>query len=135
MSDVAVRAALEARLNAMSPALATAWENVNYTPVSGTPYQRVALLPAEPENPSIGASLYRAQGLFQVTLLYPINAGPAAAWTRAGLVRDQFARGLTLTSGAVTVHIDATPAIARGEPEADRYSVVVRIRWHANIFS
>lgn len=135
MSDLAIKAALEVRLATITPALATAQENGNYVPVIGTPYQRVNFLPAEPENPSIGASLYREQGIFQVTLLYPTNAGAVPARTRAQLIRSAFPRGMTLSSGGVTVHIDRTPTIERGTTEADRYAVVVRIRYHANIFT
>ena len=54
MSVVAIRAALEARLNAMTPTLDTAWENTTFVPKEGTPYQRVYLLPAIPENPTSG---------------------------------------------------------------------------------
>jgi hypothetical protein len=135
VSEVLIRAAFEQRLNAMSPALSTAFENVPFTPVNGTPYQRVTLLAADPENPSIGASLHRAIGIFQVSLFYPVNAGPAAAWTRAQLIRTTFPRALSMASGGVTVHVTNTPAIALGSPEPDRYSVLVRIPYHASIFS
>ena len=54
MTIVAVRAALETALAAMSPALPLAYENVPYTHVPGTPFARVYLLPARPENPEFG---------------------------------------------------------------------------------
>lgn len=135
MSEVAIRAAFEQRLNAMSPSLSTAFENVPFSPASGTPYQRLTLLAADPENPSIGASLHRAIGIFQVSLFYPLNAGPAAAWARAELTRTTFPRALSMSGGGVTVHITNTPAIRLGTPEPDRYSVLVRIPYHASIFS
>lgn len=135
MSESLIRAAFETRLNGMLPALATAFENVPYTPVTGTPYQQVFLLAAEPENPSVGAALERAIGIFQVTLFYPINAGPSPAWARGQAIKERFPRGLSMTSGAVTVHVTSTPSVARGESSADRYSVIVRARYKADIFN
>lgn len=134
MSAKAIRAALEAYLNTMTPALATAPENVNYTPTSGTPFQRINLLRANPENPTIGTTHYRELGVFQVSLHYPMNAGPSPAETRAELVRTHFKRGTTLTSGGITVTIDGTPTIASGFVDGDRWVVPVSIPYWANIF-
>ena len=44
MSIVAIRTALETKLNTITPALSTAWENVLFTPVAGTAYHQVNLL-------------------------------------------------------------------------------------------
>lgn len=132
MSMVSIRAALEVRLAAMVPALATAWENDPYVPVNGTPYQRVYLLPAEPENEEFGR-LKRDVGLMQITLAYPLSAGPAAAAARAELIRQQFYRGLSLSSGGVTVTIQRTPEIGPAFLEPDRYTVPVRIRWFSSL--
>ena len=134
MSAKAIRAALEAYLNTMSPALATAPENVNYTPTSGTPFQRINLLRANPENPTIGTTHYRELGVFQVSLHYPMNAGPSPAETRAELVRTHFKRGTTLTNSGITVTIDGTPTIASGFVDGDRWVVPVSIPYWANIF-
>lgn len=134
MSAKAIRAALEAQLNAMTPALTTVWENSTVTPTSGTPYQRTNLLRANPDNPTIGTTHYRELGVFQVSLHYPLNAGPSPAETRAELVRTQFKRGTTLTSGGITVTIDGTPTIASGFVDGDRWVVPVSIPYWANIF-
>ncbi len=135
MTTVNTRAALETHLNGMTPSLATAFENVAYTPVTGTPYQRVNLLTAEPENPSIGAVLQRDQGIFMVALKYPPNAGSQAAMSRAELIRARFPRGLALSHGPDVVHINRTPAISIPPAEADRYVVIVSIRYHVNTFT
>lgn len=135
MSIRSLRAALEVALNSISPALATQFENVPMTPAAGTPYQRVNLLRATPENPAIGAGMHRDIGVMQVTLCYPIGAGPQAAETRAEAIRTAFARGASFTSGAVTVHITTTPNIGPAYVEADRYCVPVSIRYHSNQFT
>jgi len=132
MSAVLVRSALEVALAAMSPALATAYENAPFTPVSGTPYQRVNLLLAEPNNPEMGG-LYTEQGYLQISLAYPLNAGPGAATARAELIRSTFPRGATFTSGGVKVHVTRTPEIAPGRIEEDRFVIPVKVRIHAHV--
>lgn len=134
MSTSAIRAALSVALNSIAPALATAWENVPYQPINAAPYQRVNLLRAAPENPSIGAGMHREVGIMQVTLCYPLGAGPQPAEARAELVRSSFARGLSFSSGAAIVHITTTPAVASGYIDDDRYCIPVSIRFHANLF-
>lgn len=131
MSLPAIRTALETALDAMSPALATAWQNVPYAPTNGTAYQRAFLLPAPPDNPERG-TFTRDQGIFQISLAYPLDTGPGAAEARAELVRDTFYRGASFTSGGVTVNIERTPEIAQPIIEPDRYVVPVRVRYYAH---
>jgi hypothetical protein len=132
VSIVSIRAALETALNAMSPALSTAWENAAFTPVNATPYQRVNLLLAEPDNTEISAR-YTEQGFMQVSLCYPIGAGPGDAAARALALRQTFPRGATLTSGGIAVVIARTPEIAPAQIDGDRYVVPVRIRFTAQV--
>lgn len=131
MSLLAVRNALETALNAMSPALATAWENAPYTPVNGTPYQRVYLLAAEPDNPEMGGHVTE-RGFMQITLCYPLDAGPNAAMTRAELIRATFPRGAAFTASGITTQVERTPEIAPALIEDDRYCVPVRVRFFAH---
>jgi hypothetical protein len=132
MSDLSIRQALEARLDAMAPPLATAYENSDFTPVGGTPYQRVHLMPAEPDNPTMD-SFRRLQGFFQVTLFYPQSAGSADVMARAEAVRAQFPHKLSLVKDGVTVQIDGTPYIMAGFADGDRWAVPVRIPYFANL--
>lgn len=134
MSIVNIRIALETRLNAMSPSLATAWEGVPYTPVTGTPYQQVNLLLSDTENPTLGDGMYRVTGFMQVLLCYPPGTGPKAAATRAELIRNQFQRGLGLSSGGIEVLIDRTPSIAPAIIDGDRYRLPVTVYFSADIF-
>lgn len=133
MSIVSVRAALETKLNAMTPSLATSWENLPYTPVAGTPYQAAYVIPATPDNATMGDAYYREQGIFQVSLFYPLQAGAGVAAARAQLIRTAFKRGTSMTSGSVTVRIDKTPEIGQGRVDGDRWHVPVKIRWFAGI--
>lgn len=133
MSAVLIGAAMEAALDAMSPSLATARENGEaYEPVTGTPYQKVNILFARPENPEISRS-YQQRGFMQVTLMYPINAGAGVAGARAELIRSAFYRSRPLTSGSVTVTVEFTPEIMPGVRDGDRYAVPVRVPFFADI--
>jgi len=135
MSIVAVRAALETKLNAMTPAISTAWENLPYTPVAGTPYQAAYVMPASPDNSVLGGGYHKKQGIFQIDLMYPIQAGTATAAARAELIETWFKQGTSMTSGSVTVKIMKTPYVAQGRVEDDRWRVPIKITWQAEIFT
>lgn len=133
MSITSVRTALEAKLNAMTPSLAIAWQNVGYTPVTGTPYQACYLMPATPSNPTLGDGFYREQGIFQISLFYPLLTGAQTAEARAQSIRTAFKRGTAMTSGSVSVLVDTTPEIGQGRADDDRWHISVKIRYSAGI--
>lgn len=133
MSTVLIRQALEVALNAITPAIATAFENANFKPpAESVPYQIVHVLFARPDNREIGRS-HQELGYLQVKLMYPIRTGSLAAMTRAELLRTTFYRGSSFTSGGVVVNITDTPEITPGEIEESRYSVIVKIRFRSFI--
>lgn len=134
MSLAAVRSALEQALSAMAPALETAWENAPFElPPDDAPYQRVNLLPNQPENPTFGDNFRRLRGLLQVTLAYKLGTGPADALARAELIQTTFPRGASFVASGITTTIERTPEIAPALIDGDRYCIPVRIRWFANI--
>lgn len=132
MSEPAIRAALEVRLAALTPALATAYENAAYTPIAGTPYQKINLMRAQPANPEAG-TFQQAQGIFQVTLEYPQNVGVGVTEARAKLLAEHFPRKLSLTASGVTVTVMRAPYIMAGFVDGDRWAVPVRVFYQANI--
>jgi hypothetical protein len=127
MSLVIMRTLLENKLNTMTPAIATAWENVPFTPVSGVPYQRVNLLVSNVVNPAINDKMFQVNGFLQVTLSYPIGTASKNAYTRADLIEEIFYYGLVLVSGAIKVRITKTPVIAPAIINGDRYELPVTI--------
>lgn len=133
MSIVTARVALETKLATVTfTGGATAYENVPYTPVAGTPYQAAYFMPSV-DNPTMGDGFYRIMGIFQVSLFYPLNKGSGTAATQAELIKTAFKRGTSLTSGAVTVKIDKTPDISQGRVEGDRWHIPIRISFYADI--
>jgi len=129
-----IRRALETRLNAMSPALATAFENVTYTPSEGTPYQRANMLPAEPDNSTQGPGMRTERGIFQVSLYYPPGGGSADAQARADALIAWFKRGTSMTHAGVTTIVPRTPKKSPGFNQDGRYVVPVSIPYQADIF-
>lgn len=132
MSAVAIRAAIESTLNGMSPSLATAWENVPYEPVPGTPWQEVFLLHATPRPLELSGKWHDEVGVLQVNLHYPLNTGPAAAETRAELVRSNFKHGSEHTASGTTVRVTNVPSLSRLDDD-DWYSLAVSIPFSAFI--
>ena len=133
MSLVLIRRSFEKKLALLTPALATAYENAAFTPVNGTPYQRVHLIPSTPDNSTMGSSLYFERGIFQVTLCYSCGIGPLSIETQAQLLRTHFKRGTSLVEEGVTVTVTDTPRVAPGFPDGDRYTIPISVPWQAQI--
>jgi hypothetical protein len=131
MSVVAIRAALEGALNAITPSIATAWENAAFTPPASTiPYQQVWLLLARPSSPEAG-SCYFELGYLQVNLKYPRLTGSAAAAARADLIRSTFKQGNSFTSSGQVVNITDTPEVSQGVDDGLTFTIPVKIRFKA----
>lgn len=133
MSQQLIRRALEKRLAAMTPSMSTAWENAQFTPVSGTPYQRVNLMPNTPDNSTQGDKLYFERGIFQVTLCFPIGTGPASAEARSDALRAHFKRGTTLVETPIQVIVIETPKASPSMVDGDRYCVPIAIPYQSQI--
>lgn len=125
-----IRAALDTRLAALMPAWPTAWEARTFEPPSTTtPYQRVYLLPATPDNPTLDEKLRVDAGVYQVTMMFPRETDTASIDASTGALQGHFPAGLTLQSGTIGIRIVGTPAIAAGMPAGDRWAVPVSIRY------
>lgn len=135
MSTVSIRAALETALLAVSPSLQTAFENVNFEPVSGVAYQAAYVLFAQPANPEMGDTFKQEQGIFQINLRYPLGVGPGAAGAQAELIKALFHRAATFTAGGIIVTVQLTPWVGPGTIDGDRWAVPIRITFFANISS
>ena len=126
-----IQAALEQRLATLTPALATAYENASFTPVTGVAYQRITMLVNRPVDHAVTMDVTEERGIFQVSLFYPQGAGRGAAQARAELIKALFKPPLTLTNGAVKVEINKTVHVGGGMPDGDRWMVPVSIYWQS----
>lgn len=135
MSYEVIRKLLEQRLNTITPALDTVFENTPYTPTKGVAWQAVHVLPAPTQNPTLGDQHHREVGEFQVSLNYPPNAGSQAANARAQLIRETFPRGLSMAVGTLRLLIDQTPYLLRAQQSPNWYFLAVAVPYTAEVFS
>lgn len=133
MSLVKISAAFEKKLATIASNLSTAFENVAFTPVEGTPYQRVRILPAQPENPTLGDGYYREVGFFEIILFYPLNKGRGAAQAKAEAIKSHFYRGLSMTEGGLVVKVMRTPIIGSAIQDDKNYVLPISINYFAEI--
>jgi len=138
VSLVIIRKLLQNKLTTIANPLPTAWENSRFKPGSSRkdPWQKVNLIPAPPENPTIATrTVFRESGIFQVNLYYPLNNGPNAATTRAEQIRSLFPRGLSLADGLVTVSVEVTPEISPSLVDDGWYVLPISISYYSYIRS
>lgn len=137
MSTKAIRALLEARVNAWaaahSPVLKVAFENVTFTkPASGI-YLRTFTLPNPTDSRYLEATDRVYMGVFQVSIVAPINTGPGAAESLVAELEALFPLNLELTSTLrviTTTPVSAAPAIQ----EPDAYVVPVSFSYRATTY-
>lgn len=124
------RAALDAQLESYQ-ATEVAWENTIYKPKEGVGYLRPFMLTAEPRQATVGTNgVDRVAGIYQIDVSEPKDAGKGAVMRKVDEVIAQFARGLNLTSGAVTLTIMRSwpgPAFTRD----GFYIVPVSVSWYS----
>ncbi len=130
MSIPAIRAAMEAALAAIAPAIAQPVSGQTFRPQADVPNQRVDFIWADPVNPENTAT-YRQDGVMQVALRYPTFMSADDIEIRAMQIRAAFPRKRTLTAGAIRIVIDRTPSIAAASNDGDRMVRIVRVRFTA----
>ena len=130
MSEINLRAALDAQLNAIVNPLPIAWENNAYTQ-DGEAYLSQFLLPAETITVGIeqGGSDVLA-GIYQVTVNIPKGFGKGAYITETEKVKAQFPRSSILTSGGTRVVIQKVWSNS-AQVDENYYRVPVSIRYRA----
>lgn len=126
----AIHAGLDAQL-ATTPNL-PAFNNENsaiYRPTIGTPYCRATLLPAQPLVGELGVGgRTEFQGLYQVDLFYPINAGTTLAEAMVDAVLSVFPRGTVIMQAGINIQVKlAYRLVARSEPPW--FIVPVSVSW------
>ena len=135
MAILSIKRALERHLGLLTPAISTAYENVPFTPVAGTPYQRVVVVTDKVVNPVMGSEYYREEGELQIFLAYPIGKGSKDALTRAELIQSHFKRGNVLIEDNVRVNFYRTGKIQGSLLTTDRLIVPVVIPYVAEVLT
>lgn len=135
MSTLKISAAFEKRLATIPSNISTYHDNVSFEPVTGTPYQKIRLLPAKPENPTLGDAYYREVGFFEIVLFYPLNTGRNLAQTKAEQIKAYFPRRLNISEAGINVVVPRTPTIATATQLDDRYVIPITVEYFVEIFA
>lgn len=134
MSLLNINLAFQKRLFLL-PSMPTAYENQSFIPLTHVAYQEVALVPATPENPTLGDAYRREVGFYQVSLRYPIGDGASVARTRAELTASHFKRGTSITEGGQTILVINTPTISASQVIENRHVIFVTIFYRSELFN
>lgn len=136
MSQKTIRAIYEGRLAtwaaARSTPLSVAYENAPFTPTQGTTYLRASLLPADTSSADLAGAHRAYRGVFQVSVVAPINTGPGAAAGIADELIALFVHNARLTSGAVTVQQVSPASAAAALQEDNAYVIPVSFAYRAD---
>lgn len=134
MSQKLIRAALESRLAtwaaARSAALPIVWENAKAAP--GLPHLRVHLLPAPTTSDTLDGAHRAYRGVFQVSVVGPIDAGPGTTEAIADEIAALYPMNLRLPNGAITVQVTSPASPAPALQRAADYTVPVSLRYRAD---
>ena len=123
------RLAFEEAINAINPTIATAYENVSFTPSSGVPYQELYDIPASNNHLFINNAEFEGLGIFQITLKYPSGQGMKTVSNRAELYVSSFPCGRKLTKNGDTITVLQTPKVNNLGVDGDRVVVAVSINY------
>ena len=108
-------------------------ENVSYTPVVGTPWAQLFIVPNQPSVNTMGSGGDDLiTGFLQVNLNYPVGDGDGIAKQKATTVRDYFHAGRVFTYSGVDVFItNSGRGVARNIDSW--YQVLLTINWQSRI--
>lgn len=126
MAKSDIKIAIEKALDTITPALATVRENVPYTPIAKTPYQRIWFMDLIPTSPEITKS-HQVESYFQIDLLYDLGIGTKDVSARAALIEAVFKKGSSFSFNGQVVNITAPATIEKGRVEGDRWKICIKI--------
>lgn len=111
-------------------ALAVAWEDVAFTPQTGTPYLEPTLsaysrMPAGP-GPN---TTFLERGTYTVAVVWPAGSGKGAALAEADKVKTWFPRGLSLTLANQAPLIVQYATLGPSVDSGDWIKVPVTVNW------
>ena len=130
-----IRSALEDKLSTTSGLPDIAWENVDFTPTTGTAFIQPTFIPTL-RRPAVRGLTpqQRYDGLYTITCYTPENVGPGAADDLADSILETFEATTDITynvdtNTTINLSIDyAEREQGRGQPPW--YYVVVNIGWY-----
>jgi len=126
-----IRSILETQLAAVNDVPQIAYENVPYSPTTGTSYIEVNFVPTSRRPAVRGLNpQQRYEGIFIINCYAPEGKGPAAAETIAENVMTAFEATTSLTTNNITVSVDYSE-VRQGYLDSPWFVVPVSIGWYA----
>jgi hypothetical protein len=124
-----IRRVLETTLAGVTGIPAIAWENVSFSPTTGTPYVRARFAPTmrEPAVRGLNPQMYY-QGVFVVDVCVPEGVGPAVGDDLADTIIDAFDAPNDLTVNGISITIRYAER-ELGTIEGAYYTIPVNIGW------
>lgn len=131
VSEADVRVALSARLASlvMSPVLPVYSEN-NEIDEGGSAWLETQLFRSSNDPFGLGGE-HRHSGFFQIALVRPQGAGAPTSDRVADLVAAHFPKDLKLVSGSTTIRVTATPTVAGGYQDGNKWRVPISVYYEA----
>jgi hypothetical protein len=124
-----------ARLAAMtfSPVMPVSYPNRSFSPPANGKYLRARHLPNTTTQITLGASGFnRHQGLFQIDVMWPLDAGEVAPKEIAGAIIANFKLGTEFTREDLLIRIPAPPSVAPALIDGVSYMIPITVRYQAD---
>lgn len=112
MIDSILEAALNAHLDAYAKpkAIPIAWQGLAFTPPTGKPYLRPALLPARTEQATLGSGGdNRHTGIYQVSVVYPDKTASTVVRRTADEIVNHFRLETRLSRDGYLIRVSSPP--------------------------
>ena len=127
---IEIKRAFETKIGLITPKIDTSYEGIKYDSIVGKEYQELYLLPAGNEDEYINETNYKAYGIFQITIKYPLLKYKDML-DRVKLYLDTFPRATTMTNNNIKVKVKNTPIVRNLGQDADRLVYVISINYEA----
>ena len=125
-----IRAALETNLISVSGLPSVGWENVQFSPTTGTPYVKPRLIPTRREPAVRGTNPQMFyQGIYRVECYVPEDQGPSAGDELADKIIDAFEAATDVSYSGTIVSIRYAER-EMAEIDGPFYMIPVNIGWY-----
>lgn len=125
-----IRAALETNLASVSGLPSVGWENVQFSPTTGTPYVKPRLIPTRREPAVRGTNPQMFyQGIYRVECYVPEDQGPSAGDELADKIIDAFEAATDVSYSGTIVSIRYAER-EMAEIDGPFYMIPVNIGWY-----
>ena len=125
-----IRAALETNLSSVSGLPSVGWENVQFSPTTGTPYVKPRLIPTRREPAVRGTNPQMFyQGIYRVECYVPEDQGPSAWDELADKIIDAFEAATDVSYSGTIVSIRYAER-EMADIDGPFYMIPVNIGWY-----